>query len=605
MTDKAGGVGKKRKLPDSAPSASVVSAANEAMGQSNRDGDTTESSSEIGDIKVDAPSIVEHISYVEFYSGVGGWTMALHEALDKLGPLLSSMRTQKSKDTAASPKNASTVDNIDPENTATSDCSQQTKTLRRYELKRLAALDHSDLCVKVFSHNFVPVETETTTTTDTAASDSTTNCDNEKRNRRKRRQKNSSRQQQKSFSIERMPLRQLEEWSADVWVMSPPCQPHTRQHNNNNHQQQDENTIQQKKDLNDPRSKSFLKICEWLEGTPSDGYGDDSSSNETNHKNRLSDNSLPSLIFLENVVGFESSHSFVKWQSALKSRGYMVGHFHLTPTQVGLPNDRPRFYSVAFRSDASGGKNSFPSVSATPSTPDTDSSSVPSAQCLLSYLREEGTKEDNALPRIWKAIPELHVTPEDCVNENEEGKESIAPISSFLDCNHIAKPNTSGSETHTERLRVPEKVLKNQSAWCFDIVTPRDRRSSCFTHSYGRFIRGTGSILYDDEKEQNGDASNQIQLLPPEQREFQADWMDHLNPAKLRYFSGNELARLFGFSRSFSFPPDTSLKQQWKLMGNSLNVRVASKLVELGFLLQYYYSVNGHNRQCEELEQTL
>ena len=581
MTDKIGGTGnKKRKLPDS--DSSVSAEAKEAMGETIRNGGTTgDAGNHQQSIRIEDSSksdVVKNvISYVEFYSGVGGWTMALEQALRKLGPLLSSIRT----------KNANT------------DVHEETiPNTHRYELKRLAALDHSDLCVKVFVHNFVRAdETKTNSEIDSKR-------DNKpKRNRQRQKGKYQTTGDSKSFSIERMPLRQLEEWSADVWVMSPPCQPHTRQHNNANasdstgsQQQQQENANQQrKKDLDDPRSKSFLKICEWLEGAPSDGKSENSSSS------RLSDDSLPSLIFLENVVGFESSNSFEIWQSALKSRGYLVGHFHLTPTQVRLPNDRPRFYSVAIR--MVGDADTLFSSPSNTLVAALKSPSLPSAQSLLSYLHKEKNEDEVVAPKICKAIPELDVDviPEGIIiindNEDDESKQSIAPIASFLDCNNsiVPPPDTNNGE----KLRVPEKVLKNQSAWCFDIVCPSYKRSSCFTHSYGRFIRGTGSILYDTNENEvdegdNADTANTniIRLLPPDQRQFQADWMDHLDTSKLRYFSGMELARLFGFSKDFSFPSDTSLKQQWKLMGNSLNVKMASKLIELGFLLRYYYCVD-------------
>jgi len=257
----------------------------------------------------------------------------------------------------------------------------------------------------------------------------------------------------------------------------------------------------------------------------------------------------------------------------------MVGHFHLTPTQVLLPNDRPRFYTVAIR---------ISSVSTIPKA--LANVSLPTAESLLSYF-SSGTEEKSVPPKIWKSILELDVTPEDVGNMNSKRSLQIAPIHSFLDQNHDHL-DANKTKTNDGKLRVPEKVLKNKSAWCFDIVGPNDRRSSCFTHSYGRFIRGTGSILYANDENDSDKSDCNIQLLPPDQREFQADWMDHLDPKKLRYFSGMELARMFGFSKDFSFPPDTSLKQQWKLMGNSLNVRVASKLVELGFLLRYYYYVD-------------
>ena len=59
-----------------------------------------------------------------------------------------------------------------------------------------------------------------------------------------------------------------------------------------------------------------------------------------------------------------------------------------------------------------------------------------------------------------------------------------------------------------------------------------------------------------------------------------------------------EMARLLGFPvaespasepegrtlpfRTFGFPPECTMKQQWKLMGNSINVHVAALVAELG-----------------------
>ena len=84
----------------------------------------------------------ERLSYLEFYSGIGGWTMAFEEALG----LPPSMKP-----------------------------------------KRLAALDHSDLCMRVFEHNF-------------------------------------GREDKKyQIQIERLTKKQVETWSAKYWFMSPPC----------------------------------------------------------------------------------------------------------------------------------------------------------------------------------------------------------------------------------------------------------------------------------------------------------------------------------------------------------------------------------------------
>ena len=394
----------------------------------------------------------EPLTFVEFYAGIGGWSMALAEALQRCAP--------------------------------------------RRHLVRLAALDHSDLCLKVLEHN--------------------------------------SPSKERTSSIERLTLNQVQAWNASVWCMSPPCQPHTRQHEN------------QKKDLEDPRSQSFLHLCNLLE--------------------QMQESKLPKLLLMENVVGFETvrsclmcpsficsfrsfldsrcnivqSNSCQRWRQVLSRRKYKVAHFHLNPTQVGIPNDRPRYYSVAVLSQG-----------------------ITENACLSNYLDLETYLQ--ALPMIQTSIPKLGVASPENVN-------SLPPISNFLD---VDKANRGS-------LTIPDKILESRAAWCFDIVTSKDRRSSCFTQSYGKFIRGTGSVLWESNDD-NNKVSSRFTLLPPEEREFNPNWAEGLNlKENLRYFSGREVARLMGFDESFSFPEDCSMKQQWKLLGNSLNVRVAARIAELG-----------------------
>ena len=76
-----------------------------------------------------------------------------------------------------------------------------------------------------------------------------------------------------------------------------------------------------------------------------------------------------------------------------------------------------------------------------------------------------------------------------------------------------------------------------------------------------------------------------VQPEDPAARSFDAKWAERIDLTReLRFLSGNELAALFGF-HDFLFPSDTTLKQQWKLVGNSLNVQVTSKVVALGLKL--------------------
>lgn len=208
-------------------------------------------------------------------------------------------------------------------------------------------------------------------------------------------------------------------------------------------------------------------------------------------------------------------------------------------------------------------------------------------------------------PPILTAIEKLGVSNEKGFEDNNDHMTSIR---SFLDYQTNGDIEKSDINDH-KFIFVTEKVLKTNASWCFDIVTPAAKRSACFTSSYGKFVRGTGSVLYigndtcnnivhvDDEK---STTSPMFQLISPEARDFDTNWNGMDLNSKLRYFTGTEMARLMGFpttvsssndsevgSSLFSFPSDCSEKQRWKLMGNSLNVKVAGKIAELALRVSF------------------
>eukprot|EP00041_Stephanoeca_diplocostata_P025052 m.647718 g.647718 ORF g.647718 m.647718 type:complete len:156 (+) comp22659_c0_seq3:1543-2010(+) len=54
-----------------------------------------------------------------------------------------------------------------------------------------------------------------------------------------------------------------------------------------------------------------------------------------------------------------------------------------------------------------------------------------------------------------------------------------------------------------------------------------------------------------------------------------------LRAFQLRYFTEREIGRLMGFpDEGFAFPATTTLKQQRRVLGNSLNVKVVARLME-------------------------
>lgn len=74
------------------------------------------------------------------------------------------------------------------------------------------------------------------------------------------------------------------------------------------------------------------------------------------------------------------------------------------------------------------------------------------------------------------------------------------------------------------------------------------------------------------------------------------DQMDDETAAqfKLRFFTPREVANLMCFPETFSFPPDVSTRQMYKLLGNSVNVKVVSWVL-LNLLLKSSEShVNGN-----------
>ena len=109
----------------------------------------------------------------------------------------------------------------------------------------------------------------------------------------------------------------MDKFGADIWVMSPPCQPFTRNNQTDN------------RDTNDARSEPFLHLLEILQKLKSP----------------------PTYLALENVVGFESSDCCSTFLDILDKMGYVYKQYHLDPLQFGIPNSRPRYYCIARKTE--------------------------------------------------------------------------------------------------------------------------------------------------------------------------------------------------------------------------------------------------------------
>ena len=99
-------------------------------------------------------------------------------------------------------------------------------------------------------------------------------------------------------------------------------------------------------------------------------------------------------------------------------------------------------------------------------------------------------------------------------------------------------------------------------------------RSSRLTHSWDAQTTQTFDTFLEAQRAGDDDA---VRLL---------------EPLRLRYFSPTELLRLFAFlspasddepDSTFVWPEDISTKTKYKLIGNSVNVRVVTELINYLF----------------------
>ena len=136
--------------------------------------------------------------------------------------------------------------------------------------------------------------------------------------------------------------------TATMFVMSPPCQPFTRQGC--------------KKDDTDPRSESVLHLFKIFP--------------DLQH--------VPEYFFIENVQGFETSKTRSIIMEFFTSNNYHVVEFLLNSNSLGIPNSRLRYYLLAR-------KQPFPELLSTPGIhtyiPNISSDSHPPP--LSAYLETE------------------------------------------------------------------------------------------------------------------------------------------------------------------------------------------------------------------------
>ncbi|GAA6219492.1 tRNA (cytosine(38)-C(5))-methyltransferase-like [Lates japonicus] len=327
-------------------------------------------------------------------------------------------------------------------------------------------------------------------------------------------------------TIEGITLDDFNKLSFDMILMSPPCQPFTR--------------IGLQGDVRDPRTKSFLYILSLLP--------------------RLS--KLPRFILLENVKGFECSSARELLVKTLAECRYTFQEIMVSPTSVGIPNSRLRYFLIAkIATENLSTLTSSKILDAFPHSSENDSSEQPT---VLSPTRPgtcQPEEEKQESPVLYKLETTVDAQRKMIQNSNL----SVRQIQEFLE---------PQDEVNMEHYLLPPKILLRY-ALLLDIVQPTCRRSVCFTKGYGRYVEGTGSVLQCCMETEMESVFTGLDQHSEEEK------LQQLLKLKLRYFTPREVANLMGFPQSFSFPGKISTKQQYKVLGNSLNVVVVARLLQL------------------------
>lgn len=393
-------------------------------------------------------------------------------------------------------------------------------------------------------------------------------------------------------NIQSLTAAQLDKLKANAWLLSPPCQPYTRQ------------GLQ--KDAEDARAYSFLKIIELI---PSMLYP-------------------PTMLFVENVVGFESSITHNQLLELLGKTGFVTQEFILSPLQFGVPYSRPRYFCLAKKMPLSFPKpelNGELVLNFRPLITETEDTLTDSHVSLNAINGNEVELDGHTLCRPIKDFLELHSfgnngcsciemdssrdfcenmadvevdneLKDDCTKQvfNEIGEKEILVHSSKFCSSEDYDDNgtTAENDSHMscslkensrsskwDQYRIPVSLIERWGD-AMDIVFPDSTRCCCFTKSYSRYVKGTGSFLATAKV--NDNLSN-LQSKTNDGRQGEKIKSSLLGELDLRYFTPREVSNLHSFPAEFGFPDHVSLRQRYALLGNSLSVAVVAPLLKYLF----------------------
>ncbi|CAG8606434.1 7776_t:CDS:2 [Paraglomus brasilianum] len=269
----------------------------------------------------------------------------------------------------------------------------------------------------------------------------------------------------------------------------------------------------------DERAKSFLHVMDVL--------------------GNMERENMPEFLLVENVRGFETSSTRGALISRLTSLNYAYQEFLISPIQLGIPNSRLRYYLLAKK------------------LPRAFSPALP------------------AIDQVHNHIPRY-------IPERSSHTKQIKDYLEKLDA------------SEGEKYRIKEKTLVKYgqlfAVYFFikDVVKPSSQQSCCFTKGYYHYVEARGSIIQMNEDiDTTAFFSTDTTTSTVAAATVGADTVATSASTaastyailNLRYFTPSEISAILGFPRDFSFPEHISLKQRYRLLGNSISVEVVKRLI--------------------------